>query len=343
MASGLQAVISGGAQNSIGSNAVSCVISGGTNNSIQMGAALSVIGGGLNNLIQTNAGASVISGGQGNTVQTNASNSNIGGGTNNVIAVSDTACVIGGGSGNFIRSNVTGVTVGGGINNVTGPGGVGTSYASVVGGGQGNNAEGDWSVVPGGFQNWALGRYSFAAGNRAKAQADGMFVWADSQNADYYVNVTNQVNFRCAGGVVFASGSGATNQTVSWTPGSGSWSFTSDRNAKEILCSVNTLAVLDKVSQLPLAEWSYKGYEQRHIGPMAQDFHAAFPFNDNDKMLNELDVQGVALAAIQGLNQKLEARGQELENRSKRLEAENAELKARLEKLEQIILQPKPN
>jgi hypothetical protein len=54
------------------------------------------------------------------------------------------------------------------------------------------------------------------------------------------------------------------------------------------------------------------------------------PFNDNDKMLNELDVQGVALAAIQGLNQKLEE-----SLRAK--EAEMVQLKQRLQAVEKLL------
>ena len=50
-----------------------------------------------------------------------------------------------------------------------------------------------------------------------------------------------------------------------------------------------------------------------------------------------LPADGVALAAIQGLNQKLESGRQESEARSQKLEAENAALKARLEKLEALI------
>jgi hypothetical protein len=35
---------------------------------------------------------------------------------------------------------------------------------------------------------------------------------------------------------------------------------------------------------------------------MAQDFHAAFPLNESTTTLNDADLHGVALAAIQGLH-----------------------------------------
>jgi hypothetical protein len=108
-----------------------------------------------------------------------------------------------------------------------------------------------------------------------------------------------------------------------------SWVNNSDRNTKEAFTAINPRTVLEKVTALPITEWEYKAEADgsKHLGPMAQDFHAAFGLNGaDDKHIATVDESGVALAAIQGLNQKLE------ETR-----AENAALKARLEKLEQLL------
>lgn len=105
----------------------------------------------------------------------------------------------------------------------------------------------------------------------------------------------------------------------------------SDRNVKQDFAPISTAAILEKVSQLPLSEWSYKEQAAtRHIGPMAQDFRAAFELGTDDKHIAPIDEGGIALAAIQGLNQKMET-----ENAA--LRAENADLKARLEKLERLV------
>ena len=69
-----------------------------------------------------------------------------------------------------------------------------------------------------------------------------------------------------------------------------------------------------------------------HLGPMAQDFKGAFYPGRDDVSISTLEFDGVALAAIQGLNQKVEK-----ENAA--LRAENAELRARLEKVEQLLNQ----
>ena len=121
--------------------------------------------------------------------------------------------------------------------------------------------------------------------------------------------------------------------------------LTSDRNAKENFEAVNPRDVLEKVVALPLSQWNYKDDEERtrHVGPMAQDFYAAFAVGPDDKHIATVDADGVALAAIQGLNEKVESGRQKAENSIKKLEAENAELKQRLEALEKIIRHQKSN
>ena len=63
-----------------------------------------------------------------------------------------------------------------------------------------------------------------------------------------------------------------------------------------------------------MATWSYKSeHDVRHIGPMAQDFYAAFNVGTDDKHIATVDEGGVALAAIQGLNQKLDEKDAEIQ------------------------------
>ena len=69
----------------------------------------------------------------------------------------------------------------------------------------------------------------------------------------------------------------------------------------------STAEVLRKVIELPISSWGYKAEDRsvRHIGPVAQDFYAAFALGQDDRHIVDIDEGGVALAAIQGLNQKL--------------------------------------
>jgi hypothetical protein len=105
----------------------------------------------------------------------------------------------------------------------------------------------------------------------------------------------------------------------------------SDRNQKENFEAVSPREVLDKVAALPITRWNFKGDAATpHVGPMAQDFHAAFALGADDKHIATVDADGVALAAIQGLDQKLT---EELTRR----DTENAELRTRLERLERLL------
>ncbi len=111
--------------------------------------------------------------------------------------------------------------------------------------------------------------------------------------------------------------------------------LTSDRNAKENFTAVNAREVLAKVASLPVTEWNYKtdSKDMQHIGPMAQDFHAAFQLGTDDKHISVVDEGGVALAAIQGLNQKLKEKDAEIQT----LKLQNDSLAERLNELEAAV------
>jgi len=119
--------------------------------------------------------------------------------------------------------------------------------------------------------------------------------------------------------------------------------LTSDRNAKENFAAVDPGAVLARVATLPVTEWNYKTDSKsvQHIGPMAQDFQAAFGLDGrDDKHISVVDEGGVALAAIQGLNQKVEAKDATIQAQSaeiQTLKQQNDQLATRLNQLEAAV------
>ena len=118
----------------------------------------------------------------------------------------------------------------------------------------------------------------------------------------------------------------------------GTFNNLSDRNAKQDFAPVSSSAILNAVLQLPVSEWSYKeDPKTRHVGPVAQDFHSAFNIGTDDKHIAPIDEGGVALAAIQGLNRKVEVRSEKSDDRFQRLEAENAELKRELSEIKALL------
>jgi hypothetical protein len=113
----------------------------------------------------------------------------------------------------------------------------------------------------------------------------------------------------------------------------GNLNQSSDRNLKEKFTPVNSLEVLNRVAGLPISSWDYKQDAQtHHIGPMAQDFYAAFNVGTDDKHINTVDEGGVALAAIQGLNEKLKERDVQIEALNKRLADLEQLVKASMQK-----------
>ena len=130
---------------------------------------------------------------------------------------------------------------------------------------------------------------------------------------------------------------GALLQVGSATCNGSTWQNASDRTLKNHFSTVIPQMMLDKVVALPITEWDYKQEAgTKHIGPMAQDFHAAFGLNGtDDKHIATVDEEGVALAAIQGLNQKLE----ETRAESKAKDEEIQALERKLDELEAAVKQ----
>jgi hypothetical protein len=114
----------------------------------------------------------------------------------------------------------------------------------------------------------------------------------------------------------------------------GSLSQNSDRNLKEAITPVDPTEVLARVVELPISRWNYRhDPDTRHLGPMAQDFHAAFSVGPDERHISAVDADGISLAAIQGLHRLLT----EKDARLQRLEQENESLDRRLAALEAAI------
>jgi hypothetical protein len=328
--------IGGGYLNVIQTNVAFATIAGGVSNAIQPNAHNTIIGGGAQNVILANATDGVIGGGTQNTNGGYASTIS-GGVLNNTMGFSSFEATIGGGAGNQSTGNQT--TIAGGLNNTAG------GPRASVAGGENNNASGDHAMVPGGANNIAGGSFSLAAGFDAFAVNNGAFVWADSINSILTSTNDNSVTFRATGGYRLFSNAGTT-AGVFLAPGGASWASISDRNAKKNIRTVNDEEILDKLSRVPVEQWNYKSESDNatpNLGPMAQDFKAAFYPGRDNRSITTLEFDGVELAAIQGLNQKVEAGRQDSDARIQKLEAENADLKQRLATLQQIVLKQKSN
>lgn len=108
----------------------------------------------------------------------------------------------------------------------------------------------------------------------------------------------------------------------------------SSRTSKTNLVAVAADGVLEQLSRLPIWTWNYLRSDlgDRHIGPVAEDFYAAFGFGTSERQLAPSDVAGVALAATQALQQEVVARDRTI-----------AALEQRLARLEKILMARESN
>jgi hypothetical protein len=275
------------------------------------------LGGTQPNLVTADFGT--IGGGRKNTAGNLAT---VGGGLVNT--ASGTQSTVAGGFSN--TANSISDTVSGGDNNLASGG------RSTVAGGQSNTASGFLSTVAGGNSNTAGGAASFAAGNFANAGSDGCFVWSDfSTTNPTNCGVANAFVARAMGGVYLLTGGTYPAYTGALlAAGSTSWTTYSDRNGKEHIVAVDPREVLSKVAALPIATWNWKSQDAavRHMGPMAQDFAAAFGLGETPRGINTVDSEGVALAAIKGLYELHERTEAELRAKDREITALRQELEA---------------
>lgn len=207
-------------------------------------------------------------------------------------------------------------------------------------------ASGESSTAIGAF-SVAGGSASFAAGSGAEAFGDGSvalgsnarttstghgaFVFADRSTTTSFVVGLNEFAVRAAGAVAFHTDS--TNTSGQRLAAGGSqWLGVSDVNTKHDFRALDGDEVLAKIAAMPVTEWSYKQpATTRHIGPTAQDFHAAFGLGEDPLRIGSMDADGVALAAVKALEARtstLRAECDALREAVAVLRAELAALKA---------------
>jgi hypothetical protein len=349
-ASNSYATVGGGWGNE--ASGYAATIGGGQN--ISVTAEYATIGGGRN--ITVTGEYDTVGGGRGNTASwyyatvaggyrntASGDGATIGGGRHNEAGYDAT---VGGGSGNDAIGSYA--TVAGGSGNDA------SGYQATVGGGYLNAASGWMATVPGGNNNTAQGDYSFAAGRRARANHQGSFVLADSTDADFASVRNDALRVRFNGGATFSVNDGywvrfwrsggalIDTSTGAYLSTGGTWTNGSDRESKDNFAPVDGNDLLARLAEVPIQTWNYKAEDPsvRHLGPVAQDFHAAFGLGEDDEHISTVDAEGVALAAIQGLYQIVQDQETEmaaLETELTTLRDQNADLEARMVALEQAV------
>lgn len=109
----------------------------------------------------------------------------------------------------------------------------------------------------------------------------------------------------------------------------------SSRAIKDKIVEVDNGTLLGKLERLPISEWNYDGdQDSRHLGPMAEDFHALFGLGSDNRHVAPKDLAGVALAAAKALKAENENLKKESIEKDERIES----LETRIERLEELVL-----
>ena len=354
--------IAGGNNNLIQTNVAQGTIGGGNGNVIQTNATRGTISGGNVNTISSNAVESTIAGGHGNTIIVSGTGGAIGGGNGNTAGYYGTvpggySCVATGqysfaagynavakhngtfvwadssSSADFasslanqflIRSSFVGINRTNAIN--------GTDFFSVrcpVA-----SQFGGMFIECSGFNSSPFYGYAVAGTQKAYHCVDN----ADGDKWKLNVGGGDRIIVTTAGNV----GIGQTTPTnklmvVNARCDGSTWINSSDRNLKENFGTVKTREILEKVAELPISTWNYKtDNTSTHLGPVAQDFRAAFALGSDETSISTVDEGGVALAAIQGLNEKLEEQVKEKDAKISELEKRLADLERVVNKLTEV-------
>jgi len=101
-------------------------------------------------------------------------------------------------------------------------------------------------------------------------------------------------------------------------------------------------SLLARLNALPMSTWNYKAQDSRfrHLGPMAQDFYGAFGLGEDNRHIDDIDGQGVALAGVQALYRlslKKDTEIQEQQVQIRMLKSEVQKVRARDEKLSRQV------
>jgi hypothetical protein len=320
------------------------IICGGTGNRIDISSprtsGLNVIVGGIDNICRNyelqfiGGGAynhneswgSVIVGGQENRIYSadfvNVNFFNfIGGGAQNEIDEASFSGIVGGG-GNSIREFASeSFIVGSGDTIRGGYGSIALGIVNVM-----NNCTG--SLVMGQLNTLSNSQYAYIFGRGVSPV---------SENYRFYLfgpgSATSPSGFlvinRLDGDYPIHVGTNGTNGNGAYLSAGGTWTDVSSRSCKEDFQELNPHEILDKVRRLWVGGWKYRGTEEYHIGPMAEDFHALFGTGkENPYGLSAKDQAGVLFLAVKALAE-----------RNARLEAEVQELRARLTDVEYRLRQ----
>lgn len=199
-----------------------------------------------------------------------------------------------------------------------------------------------------GYRTTANNDYAVALGYRASNNTHtGTMVMGDESTTDSVRNqADNEFRIRYNGGIRLRVSTASNGNT----PGAGgnvgcdltvavpSWTCASSRTLKEDFEAVDGEDVLSRIRTIPITTWSMIGGDRgvRHLGPVAEDFYAAFPLGLGETTIGMGDIDGVNLAAAKALEARTVRLQEQLDDRTARVQALEALLAQAMQRIDQL-------
>jgi len=259
-------------------------------------------------------------------IAADAADAVVGGIGNYVEGLSSVIC---GGTGNNIDMSFAGIMAG--INDTA------SGHASFIGAGEDNYTDGHECSIIGGYSNFVAGDYSHIPGGQSDtlgANADysmafGRNVYLNTAyrigyfNSTYwgYLGINRDDN---SGGIQYPIhvGTNTGNGNGAHLTVGGVWTNGSSREFKENFIPIDRADLFSSILRLQINSWNFRESDERHIGPIAEEFVAEFDVGSvradgtrENQYLSAGDVAGVALLGVQELiaeNQELRKTIEEL-------------------------------
>ncbi|HYM36423.1 MAG TPA: bZIP transcription factor, partial [Steroidobacteraceae bacterium] len=166
-----------------------------------------------------------------------------------------------------------------------------------------------------------------AIGSKARVCASNTMEFGNSQVSGWGFGT-------CPGANAILVGTNSSNGNGASLTEAGVWTNASSRSFKDRFHSLSGTEILSKIAALDVLGWYYKGTNEYHIGPVAEDFYSAFETGNQDdkeystKHISSVDPAGVALIGIKELKKE----NNELRNEISSLRKELDKIKAALKK-----------
>jgi len=186
-----------------------------------------------------------------------------------------------------------------------------------------SRAVGQYSTATG-YKTFAGGPQSTVMGSYAGTFGEGGFAYGDASVTTINLTATtNEFAVRASGGFRFRTNAGLVTG-CNLPANSGTFECTSSRLAKTGFEDLDADSVLARLATIPIRRWRYLETETPHVGPTAEDFHAAFGLGSGPTTIATVDADGITMLAVQALIRRTD----QLRDENAQLRAEVAALQA---------------